>query len=191
MQTFALKQPSGVRSMESYASTTTRWARVAQLHGDVHTDLLRFLVTRMPGQDADDVAQECYLRIHRCQHLLTLENPRAFLFRVATNLLTDRARQQMRRDRWQLLMGSPICVDDAHDAPSPLPALEDSILAAEELERAAAVIASLPPKCRRAFLLQRLDGLSHEQIASALRVSKSMVEKYIAKAVGVLRNGLA
>jgi DNA-directed RNA polymerase specialized sigma24 family protein len=38
--------------------------------------------------------------------------------------------------------------------------------------------------------MQRIDGLSHEEIAATLRVSKSMVEKYIAKAVGALRAAL-
>ena len=176
--------------MDSYAASnaasSTRWARVAQLRGDVHAELLRYLVTRMPGQDADDVAQECYLRIHRCEQLLTLENPKAFLFRIATNLLTDRARQRSRHTRCQQLMGIPIGGDASEEAPSPQPALEDSIVAAEELQKVVEAIEVLPPKCRQAFLMQRLEGLSHEHIARVLHVSKSMVEKYIAKSLCML-----
>jgi RNA polymerase sigma factor (sigma-70 family) len=172
-------------------ANSTRWARVAQLRGDVHADLLRYLVTRMPGQDADDVAQECYLRIHRCEHLLTLQNPKAFLFRIATNLLTDRARQRSRHTRCQQLMGIAIGSDDSQDVPSPQPALEDSIVAAEELQKVAEAIEALPSKCRQAFLMQRLEGLSHEQIARVLHVSKSMVEKYIAKSLCRLHAALS
>ncbi|HEY4366701.1 MAG TPA: RNA polymerase sigma factor [Steroidobacteraceae bacterium] len=181
--------------MDNYTAGNTassnRWARVAQLRGDVHADLLRYLVTRMPGQDADDVAQECYLRIHRCEHLLTLENPKAFLFRIATNLLTDRARQRVRHTRSQQLMGiAPGMDDDFAEAATSQPALEDSIVAAEELQRVADAIDVLPPKCRQAFLMQRLEGSSHEHIARALNVSKSMVEKYIAKALYALHAAL-
>lgn len=180
--------------MESYVASNTasetRWARVAQLHGDVHADLLRYLVTRMPGQDAADVAQECYLRIHGCENLLTLQNPKAFLFRIATNLLTDRARRRIRRNRHRQLLGSPIGTDDCEDIPSPQPTVEDSIVAAEELQKVAQAIESLPPKCQQALLMQRLDGLSHEQIARVLEVSRSMVEKYIAKALCVLHAAL-
>jgi RNA polymerase sigma-70 factor (ECF subfamily) len=159
---------------------------VAQLHGDVHADLLRYLVSRMPGQDAADMAQECYLRIHRCENLLTLQNPKAFLFRIATNLLTDRARQRIRRNRCHQPLGSPVGIEDCDEAPSPRPGLEDSIVAAEELQAVVEAIEILPPKCRQALLMQRLDGLSHEQIARVLHVSKSMVEKYIAKALCML-----
>ena len=176
-------------------TANNRWARVVQLRGDVHADLLRYLVTRMPGQDADDVAQECYLRIHRCEHLMTLQNPKAFLFRIATNLLTDRARQRTRYTRCQQLMSQQLGMgaigEDVEDVPSPQPALEDSIVAAEDLGRVAAAIEILPPKCRQAFLMQRLDGLSHEQIARVLRVSKSMVEKYIARSLGTLHAALS
>ena len=173
------------------ASSSSRWARIAQLRGAVHADLLRYLVTRMPGQDADDVAQECYLRIHRCEHLLTLENPKAFLFRIATNLLTDRARQRNRLSRCQHLMGIAFGNEEADDTPSPQPLPEDSLVAAEELQMVADAIELLPPKCRQAFMMQRVQGLSHEQIAAVLNVSKSMVEKYIAKSLGILHAALS
>jgi len=64
------------------------------------------------------------------------------------------------------------------------------LLAEEALRFIALAVERLPAKCRQALLVQRIDGLSHEEIAATLRVSKSMVEKYIAKAVGALRAAL-
>jgi RNA polymerase sigma-70 factor (ECF subfamily) len=176
--------------MQSFAATTMRWARVVQLRGAAHTDLVRFLGARLPRADVDDVAQECYLRLQRCEHLLAVRDPKAFLFRIAVNLLTDRARQHARRQRDLKRLGVAVHFEDAEDEPCTDAALEDALAAEQAWRSIAAALERLPAKCRRALLMQRIDGLSHEEIAAALCVSKSMVEKYIARAVGTLRAAL-
>ena len=176
--------------MQSFADSPLRWARIMQLRGAAHAELLRFLGARLPGADADDVAQECYLRLQRYEHLLVVRDPKAFLFRVAVNLLTDRARQHARRQRDLQRFGGAVHFEDAQDAPCTAAALEDVRASEEALRMISAAIERLPTKCRRALLMQRIDGLSHEEIAATLSVSKSMVEKYIARAVGTLRAAL-
>ncbi|MEX2496240.1 MAG: RNA polymerase sigma factor [Woeseia sp.] len=167
--------------------------QLVELYGDAQSDLKRYLRSKLRNiDDIEDVAQECYLRVQRSEKFLagTVENPRAFLFRVAANLLTDRARQQYRRDRDQNLMGRPIYVSDAEDAPSAQPTPECCAAAAEELDCVLKAIEKLPPKCQRALILQRFDGFSHKEIAESMRVSKSMVEKYIAQAMFQLHKSL-
>ena len=176
--------------MQSFANAPLRWARIVQLRGTAHAELLRFLGARLPGADADDLAQECYLRLQRCEHLLVLRDPKAFLFRVAVNLLTDRARQQARRQRDLQRLGVTVHFEDAADVPCGAAALDDALAAEQALGSITTAIERLPAKCRRALLMQRIEGLSHEEIAATLCVSKSMVEKYIAKAVGALRAAL-
>lgn len=190
MQSFAATRSPTVPRVAAEAGCQVRWARVVQLRGATHGELLRFLGARLPGADADDVAQECYLRLQRYEHLLALRDPKAFLFRVAVNLLTDRARQHARRRRELQRFGVAVHFEEAQDAPCGDAALEDALVAEEALGLIAAAIERLPAKCRRALLMQRIDGLSHEEIATTLRVSKSMVEKYIARALGVLRDAL-
>ena len=41
----------------------------------------------------------------------------------------------------------------------------------------------LPTKCREAFLLRKIHGLSHKQIAQRMSLSVSSVEKYLRQAV--------
>jgi RNA polymerase sigma-70 factor (ECF subfamily) len=190
MQSFANAMPPRLVRGADGAVPCVRWARVLQLRGAAHAELLRFIGSRLPAADADDVAQECYLRLQRCEHLLALHDPKAFLFRVAVNLLTDRARQHARRQRDLQLLGDVVQIDGTTDAPCGAVALEDALLAEEALRLIAAAVERLPAKCRQALLMQRIDGRSHEEIAAKLRVSKSMVEKYIAKAVGALRAAL-
>jgi RNA polymerase sigma factor (sigma-70 family) len=173
--------------MQSFASAAPRWARIVQLRGAAHDELLRFLGARLPGADADDVAQECYLRLQRYEHLLAVRDPKAFLFRVAVNLLTDRARQHARRQRDLERLGGAVHFEDMADAPCGSSAPDDVLAAEQALRAIATALERLPAKCRRALLMQRIEGASHDEIAATLRVSKSMVEKYIARAVGALR----
>lgn len=182
--------PSSLPRAARESGCQVRWARVLQLRGAAHGELLRFLGARLPGADADDVAQECYLRLQRYEHLLALRDPKAFLFRVAVNLMTDRARQHARRQRELQRFGVSVHFEEAEDAPCGDAAIEDALAAEEALGLIAAAIERLPAKCRRALLMQRIDGHSHEEIAATLRVSKSMVEKYIARALGALRTAL-
>ena len=44
-------------------------------------------------------------------------------------------------------------------------------------------LSELPAACRECFLLRKLDGLSHLEIADRLGVSRSMVEKHIVNAM--------
>jgi RNA polymerase sigma factor (sigma-70 family) len=176
--------------MQSFANAAPRWACIVQLRGTAHAELLRFLGARLPGADADDVAQECYLRLQRYEHLLAVRDPKAFLFRVAVNLLTDRARQHARRQRDLKRLGVVVPLDDTADPPCGGSAPDEVLAAEQALRSIATTLDGLPAKCRRALLMQRLDGLSHEEIAATLRVSKSMVEKYIARAVSALRAAL-
>ena len=193
MQTIALAPPLAPVGQEDHL-WGVRVLRLVDLYVDAQMDLKRYLRARLPNpDDIEDVIQECYLRIQRSEKFLSgkVTNPRAFLFRVATNLLTDRARLQYRRDRDQKFMGRPIYVSDADEAPSTQPTPEAYAVASEELSTVLQAIRKLPPKCQKALILQRFEGCSHKQIAQTMHVSKSMVEKYIAQAMLQLHRSLS
>ena len=46
-------------------------------------------------------------------------------------------------------------------------------------------VASLPPQCRRAFLMRKVHGLSHKEISKQLGIAISTVEKH--QAIGLKR----
>ena len=58
----------------------------------------------------------------------------------------------------------------------------------EVLQRA---LDQLPPKARAAFLLHRRDGLSVDEIAERLSISRPMTKKYLVKALVQFRKALA
>jgi len=124
---------------------------------------------------AADCTQETFLRLLSRREAGRLEEPRAFLARIATRLLIDDVRRRRLEQAWR-----EACVaaePEAAVAPSPQ-SLHEII---ETLEHVARLLDGLPEKPRLAFLRFRLDGASQAEIAGELGVSVSMVKKYVAQ----------
>jgi RNA polymerase sigma-70 factor (ECF subfamily) len=155
-------------------------------------ELLRFLAARTGSvAEAEDLAQELWLRAQRSPSG-PIANGRAYLFRVANNLVLDQVRERARRSRrdqsWHASeYGEPGVTGDAPDARSDI---EADITEREEAALLASAIANLPEGARRAFRLHKIDGLSHAEVAAELGISKSGVEKHIAVAMRHLRLAL-
>ncbi len=144
-----------------------------QQHG---RELLGFLRTRLKAQEVEDVAQRTYLRLLQHPNPDEIRDPEAYLFRTASNVAIDYMRERQVRIRDI----EPDTELDAVISSAPEP---DEILEGElNLKQFLTVLDSLPPLCQHAFLLNRVDGLTHAQIAKRLGISKKTVERYIIKA---------
>ena len=61
-------------------------------------DLLRFFTLRTgSAATAEDVVQDLFLKISEMEAPADLRSPEAFLYRVGSNLMLDRAKQQRRQ----------------------------------------------------------------------------------------------
>jgi RNA polymerase sigma-70 factor (ECF subfamily) len=125
-------------------------------------------------EDADEIAQEAMLRIWNTRASVDMDGARPLLFRIASNLAIDRLRE---RRRWRFT--------DIAETPEPgeTVSAERTLAARQELEIVAAAIAALPDNCRAAFVMSRIDGMKHAEIAATMGISKSMVEKHVAEAL--------
>lgn len=140
--------------------------------------LLAFLSRRLNGDQsaAADVAQETYTRIIASRRRFGAGDTRSLLFRIARNLLVDRHRREVTRQRIE----EAIAVRDASVGP-PVP---DQILSGqEELARMHKAILNLPPRCQEIYVLHRFEEMSYGMIAARCGISISMVEKHIQKAL--------
>jgi RNA polymerase sigma factor (sigma-70 family) len=153
-----------------------------QAHYD---DLLRFIGRRVATADrARELAQDTYLRVAAVPAGAEILDARAYLFRIAANLVIDSARRDMRR-------AARTVPDAALEAlADPAPGAERAVGARERLALMERALAELPANPRTALVLHRLDGMTHAAIAARLRVSESMVAKYIAQALRHCRDRL-
>lgn len=128
--------------------------------------------------EAEDTAQEAFLRYYREVKKGREIAPRAWLFRVAHNLAIDRLRARsqcttLAEERWSDL-GETRC-DDRLD-------VHADVLRQERRRKLAAVTAELSGRERHCIAL-RLEGLRYREIAGVLGVGISSVENYLARAV--------
>jgi RNA polymerase sigma factor (sigma-70 family) len=147
-------------------------------HPALHAFLLR---GSRASHEADDLAQEVYLRLARMKSCAPIRNPKAFLFKTAVNLLRDRSRRSYTRMIAKSVSIHDLDLVDACAEPSRI--LESW----QRLSAAAVAVAGLKPATRRAFLLSRLEAKSYAQIAAEMDISTSMVEKHLSAAIAALR----
>lgn len=137
---------------------------------------LRRFLRRFSPQDADDLAQETFVRLCAAD-VSRIESPRAFLFKTARNLALNAARHE------RIAATDSIPDPDAAGAVSTEPSPEDRVTIAEDMAELRRALDQLAPNQRDALLLFRLEGLSHREIGARLGVSPRTVERYISDAV--------
>lgn len=145
--------------------------------------LLRFFMARGGGGDVDDLLQELWLKVRSAQ-TGPIAEPASYLFRMADNLLLDRRRGDLRRnrrdDQWTGLHRGT--VDDMSDAPS----AEQVMIARERLRIVDAAIDALGERTAAIFRSYRVDGVHQRDIAASHGISLSAVEKHLQKAYRAL-----
>lgn len=154
-------------------------AGVTAVFEECRPRLLRFLRLRGAGDQADDLAQEVWLRAAAANGQ-PIANPEAFLMRVAHNVMIDwhrSDRQRALRERaWTEAQG------EEHLETSPAPDAERAAIARSTLERAVAEIEALGEPTAGIFRRFRIEGTAQRDIAAALGVSLATVEKHLQKA---------
>lgn len=146
-------------------------------------DLLRYFSARLGSAEAaEDLVQDIWLKIERGVEG-EVTNPSGFLFRLGSNLMLDRIKQQRRaraRDAsWRSSQSDEIGGEDL----AAEPAADQATAARQHLERLIAALNDLTPACRRVFRMHKLEGLSHAETAAALGISRSAVEKHVSAAL--------
>ncbi len=155
--------------------------RFQQLFREVSDDLHRFLYHKFgPQHNPSDLVQEAFLRLWKNCSKVPYEKARAFLFTAANNkMLNEIARENTARDfRKEKPKGFTI--------ENPQYVMEEK----EYGDRLHDALASLSEDQRMTFLLNRVEGKKHQEIAEMLGISRKAVEKRIYTALSILRQKL-
>lgn len=165
-------------------------APLEQVFTDHAQGLVRFLYRKVKNwEDAEDIAQNAFIRIQRLTESGELENPKAYLYQTASNLAIDKIRREKLHTNYiQSETADPAFGVTSGESDAYCP--ERQLRAREQLRRVEDALLQLPIKCRQAFMLHRLRNMSYNDIANEMNVSVSSVEKYILQALKHCRKTL-
>lgn len=141
--------------------------------------LHRYLARRLHNaEDAQDLAQEAYVRFLQIPHVHAVRRPRGYLFRIAVNLIYE---FRLRPDRKWITYDSELLEERAETLADPASKdLGERLSSEEQLDR---VLAQIPVVYRKVLLLHKRDGRSYGEIAEELGLSRHSVQKYLARAI--------
>ena len=143
-----------------------------------HAFLERFLARFFSDRrDIEDVAQEAYLRAYVAEQQKEIEQPKAYLFRIARNVALTKLTKKSEKITDYLAESSASVVIESGAA------ADSEVEAQESLGLYCEAVAALPEKCRQAFLLRKVHGLAHKEIAERMSLSVSSVEKYLLRGI--------
>lgn len=150
--------------------------------------LMSFFARRVADrQDAEDLTQEVFIRILRRDDAVPIDNPEIFIFRIAINLLRDRARRAAThrlRDHTSLDVAD---ADYSDDEPVEPALVEDRgpervLLSQETLAEVLRALDELGDRTRDIFMMARLERMKRRDIAALYGMTISGVEKHLGKA---------
>ena len=161
-------------------SNTQNRLSIGRLFTEQRGRLQQYLRKRLTNDaDAQELAQEAYLRLLRVKRVDLIRYPEAYLYRIARNLVHE------------LYTGKPVAtncpLDDLDENEEPelqRQSPEDAVEQKRWFDRIERVLNEVSPKCRAALLLYWREGMTQQEIADRLSLSRSMVQKYMV-------NGLA
>jgi RNA polymerase sigma factor (sigma-70 family) len=142
-----------------------------------HRGALHRYVSKLTSgaEDIEDLVQETYLRIYALPDFDTIEVPKALLFRIAHNLVVERARRKKAQLTESVADLEDLSVFSLEAPP------DEQTDARRRFECFCAAVDRLPPLCRRVFVLRKVFKLSPTEISEVLDISTSTIEKHVAK----------
>lgn len=140
--------------------------------------LARFVRSRL-GRDEEvqDLVQEAFACLAAARPSVLLERPEAYLQRIMRNLLFTRYRRSASRQT-----SFHVNIEQALSVAVP-PEQEWAIEADDARRRYLAVLDELSPQTREIFLLSRVGGLSHNEIALRKSLSIKTIEYHMGRAL--------
>lgn len=143
---------------------------------------LHQLVRRLVGNRAttEDLIHQAFIKLLAAADVGNLDNCPAYLTTTARNLALNHLRDLKRHAEVGITDAELYAIAD--DAPSP----EMTALYRCELRRVLQAVASLPPKRREAFVLNKFEGMSYDEIAARQGISRNTVISHIVIALADL-----
>jgi RNA polymerase sigma-70 factor (ECF subfamily) len=141
-----------------------------------YSQALRKYIARLvrDREEADDLAQEVFVRLSRREDVAGIEHPRAFLHSIALNLINDKWRSDRVRHFYTAANTADIRATSV-DQMDP----ERIALARETVRILDDAVRALPPKCRRIVIMHKFQHMSYAEISRETGLTDRAIEKHI------------
>jgi len=145
-----------------------------------YRELLSFLARKVGDREiAADLTQESYARVYAAAGKRTVAEPRALLYAIARNLVTDHYRRASVRAEVEIdRIPGGLGESDASMGPESMEP-EARLSGRQRLAAIEQVLAELPPRPRQAFVFYKLDGMSRIEVAEKMGISVKTVETHL------------
>jgi RNA polymerase sigma-70 factor, ECF subfamily len=140
--------------------------------------LLRYFgSSRVDGAGAEDMLQDCWIRIHRSRHSYRASEPvLPWIYAIARYTRLDAYRKRRRRERREVLVAA--VPEGLNQAPSP---------AGEDFDQ---LLAALPDSQREVLVMLKVLGMSLEEVARATSSTVGAVKQKAHRAYVTLRRAM-
>ena len=131
----------------------------------------------------EEIVQDVFMSLWRSkEQLVCIENYTAYIFTIATNKTYNYLKSKARKEKHLNNLAK-----DQRDFTNNT---AESIELHETRELVGQLVRQLPPQKKLIYKLTREEGLSHDQIAVQLRISKNTVKNHLVETLRFLRENL-
>jgi RNA polymerase sigma-70 factor (ECF subfamily) len=156
-------------------------AALEELVARISAPLLRFFGRLGLGRvDAEDLLQDCWVRIHRSRHTYRSSEPvMPWMYAIARHTRQDAYRKQRRRESHEVLVAS---IPESLHRTAP-----EGVPEEDHFER---LVANLPDSQREVIVMLKVSGLSIEEVARATSSTPGAVKQKAHRAYAALRRAI-
>lgn len=154
---------------------------VLTAYRNYRTELERFLSRSyiLDGAEIEDLIQSAFEKFATSPHLLSIENPRAFLYKLVNNLALNHFRHVNVKQRYENESNHESQESDAPAEVNP----ENIAQHHQQLEAISDCLLNMPEKRRQIVMMNRFEHLSYAEIGRRLGISEAAVRKHIKRAL--------
>ncbi len=171
------------RTKLSIAGGNTR--RFQYLMEVTSDELLQYALSFVRNQEiAEELISDVYVKIwHKRSELPNIQNIRSYLFIAVKNSCLSHIRK-MKNEKI-------VFIDEYNDFLFPVvESKDDESIEKDQLKKIYEAIGELPPKCREAFTLAKINGFKHREIAEIMDISEKTVNNHLVTALKKITEAL-
>lgn len=141
-----------------------------------HNNQLKLFLRRFihRQQDIEDIAQEAFIKAFKTEKSNGVSHPKTLIFTIAKNIALNELRSKARRvtDYIEECQSEPETIEFS---------IEEEVQALDGLQNYCSAVDALPEQCRRVYLMRKVHGLTHKEIAERLQITVRSVERHLQK----------